>query len=221
MKRRTIISIIAGLFIGCATAVVAQIAISQLPTAGLPLVGGEVVPGVQSGATVKIPAWSILSPFFSFAAGYPNIPTPYGLVIGSPSGGNQGAGTINVATAYYQNGLPIGAAGYTNAILFTGTGNITATTTPTRYYLAKATPAATTITLPAASNWPNCPSQANACPTYFVKDFKANSGTYAITVTAADGATFVAGNTASTSYVIQSNGAANAFTLVGTSWSVE
>lgn len=214
-------AMVIGMILAGATAALAQIAISQLPSAGLPLNGTEVVSGVQNGGTVKIPAWQMLSPYFLVTSGYPNVPAPYGFVVGSPSGGNMGAGTINVATAVYQNGSALGPSGYANAVLFTSTGNITAPVTPTRYYIAKGTPAATTITLPAASNFPNCPAVQNTCPVYAVKDFNANSGTYPITVNAADSAVFVAGNTIATSYVIQSNGAANNFVLVGASWSVE
>lgn len=202
------------------TVVLGQIAISQLPSAGLPLIGTEVVSGVQNGGTVKIPVWSILSPYISVAAGFLNFTT--GVTIGSPTGGNLGNGWLNVASGVAINNKSLGPSGYASSIVnFTGTGTITAATSPQKIYVNKRVPAATTVILPAASNFTGCGSVNYTCPVYTVKDFAANSGTYPITVEAADSAVLVAGNTSATTYVIQSNGAANTFQLVGSTWAVE
>ena len=79
----------------------------------------------------------------------------------------------------------------------------------------KTAPGATSVILPAASNWPSCPSAtATACPVYTVKDGAGNAATYPITVTTADAKTIDGASSA----VISTNFGAVSYVLNGTQW---
>jgi hypothetical protein len=95
------------------------------------------------------------------------------------------------------------------------TGTVTVAYTQQVVVIDKATPAATSVVLPASSNWPNCPTVANSCPVILVKDGAGNAATYPITVTAADGKAV----DGSSSFAMSSNWQATQFVLTGTQWS--
>jgi hypothetical protein len=81
----------------------------------------------------------------------------------------------------------------------------------------KTTPAATSVILPASSNWPSCPSASSAaCPVYVIKDGAGNAATFPIAVTAADGKTI----DGTASNAITTNYGAVSFILNGTQWNV-
>lgn len=98
--------------------------------------------------------------------------------------------------------------------VITGAGTVTATTAQKIIVIDKGTPAATSVVLPSASNWPNCPGP-NACPVYYIKDGAGNAITYPITITANDGATF----DGQASFIENQNYQETGFILTGTNWS--
>jgi hypothetical protein len=188
--------------------------------------GGAVLTYGAGGGAASLPFNAVINGVtYPFPFAVAGIVGPSTTVVGDlPTWGNT-AGTL-----LSDSGIPIstiatqsyvqGRAGYVTAVFFNGTGNITAPTTPENIILGKTVPATTTVTLPGASNWPNCALQLpGACPVYRVKDFARNSATFPITVTAADGAPFVYLASAS-SFVINANGAEFGFTLIGSTWSV-
>ncbi len=79
----------------------------------------------------------------------------------------------------------------------------------------KTTPAATSVILPAASNWPACPATGN-CPVYVIKDDAGNAATYNITVTSSDSKNF----DGSSSYVLNNNHESVNITFNGTQWDI-
>jgi hypothetical protein len=83
--------------------------------------------------------------------------------------------------------------------------------------VSETTPAATSVTLPAAANWPACPSAtATSCPVYTVKDGAGNAATFPIVVTTADAKTI----DGAISATISTNYGAQKFILNGTQWNV-
>lgn len=182
--------------------------------------GGAVLTYGAGGGAAALPFNAVINGVtypFPFATG--GIVGPSTTVVGNLPAWANTAGTLLSdsgvpATAVHQ------AGNFTSVLLVTAAGGVTAPSVPTAIMLAKATPATTAVTLPAASNWPNCPAQPGACPYYRVKDFGHNSTTFPITVTAADGAQFVY-NVSSSSFRIDADGAEFGFTLAGTAWSVD
>jgi hypothetical protein len=99
----------------------------------------------------------------------------------------------------------------------TAAGGITAAVSNNAIIVVdKTTPATTAVTLPASSNFSNCPTVVNSCPVYQIKDGAGNSATYPITITPADGKTI----DGSSSLIIQSNYQAVTLVLNGTQWNV-
>ncbi len=82
----------------------------------------------------------------------------------------------------------------------------------------KATPSATSIVLPAKSNWVTCTNFGTGCPVITVVDGGGNAASGAITVTAADGAVVEEGNTRS---VLSFNWQSKDYALVCTQWVVK
>jgi hypothetical protein len=105
-------------------------------------------------------------------------------------------------------------------IVVVATGSASIIPSPVRDELIvvnKATPAATAVELPAAVNWPNCPSTtSNACPTYTIKDGAGNAATYPITITTADGKTI----DGAASDVLSAAYSSVSLTYNGTQWNV-
>lgn len=182
--------------------------------------GGALLTYGAGGGAAQLPFNAIINGItypFPFASG--GIVGPSTTVVGDlPTWANT-AGTL-----LGDSGVPISAVhqagNYTSVLPVTAAGNVTAPVIPTAIMLAKTVPAITTVTLPAASTWPNCPAQPGACPYYRVKDFGHNSTSFPITVVAADGAQFVF-NVASSSFRIDADGSEFGFTLAGTAWSVD
>ena len=111
---------------------------------------------------------------------------------------------------------PTSATGVT-VLTVTASGTIDATPASQYIVVQKTVPAATSLVLPAGSNWPNCPSVAYSCPTYTIKDGGFNAGTYNITITATDGKTI----DGATNYVINTNGESVDLFYNGTAWFVD
>jgi hypothetical protein len=105
-------------------------------------------------------------------------------------------------------------------IVVVATGSASITPSPVLDELIvvnKVTPAATAVELPAAVNWPNCPSTtSNACPTYTIKDGAGNAVTYPITITTADGKTI----DGAASDVLSAAYGSVSLTYNGTQWNV-
>lgn len=81
----------------------------------------------------------------------------------------------------------------------------------------KGTPSSTTVVLPAASNWPGCPSSSqSACPVYLIKDGAGNAGTYNIVIDAQDGKTIDGAST----YTMNTNWENVEIIFNGTNWNV-
>lgn len=114
--------------------------------------------------------------------------------------------------------LPSGGGGGTGMQVATASGAVTAATGLSMTVVVnKSVPATTSVVLPAASNFAGCPSTTeNKCPVYRVKDGGGNSGTYAITISTADGKTIDGQST----YILNSNWSSIGLTYNGTQWNL-
>lgn len=163
--------------------------------AWLALGGSAQFPASATGALYA----PLASPAFT---GTPTAPTP------SP-----GDSSTKLATTAFVSGVVVGTAGVTVTPV-TASGAVNPTAASQEILIEKTVPATTSIVLPAASNWPNCPTDALSCPVYVIKDIAYNSGTYPITITTEDSLDIEG----SPSLVINSNGAAVSLTLAGGFW---
>lgn len=179
--------------------------------------GGLLTYGYGGGAS-PLPLTAVVNGIsypFPFASG--GIVGPVSTVVGDVPVWNNTAGTLLSDSGVALSTIVQGSAGYITVALVTAAGGYAPPFTPTSIMVAKTIPATTTVTLPAAANWPNCAAHLPfSCPVYRVKDFARNSATFPITVVAADGALF----DGQSSYFINSNGSENGFTLTGANWSV-
>lgn len=112
---------------------------------------------------------------------------------------------------------PVSAATGITVVTITSSGTINPSPTSEYIIVQKTIPATTSLILPAASNWPNCPSLGNSCPVYTIKDGGFNASTYPITITAADSKTI----DGSSSSIINSNGASATYFLNGSAWFIK
>lgn len=103
-------------------------------------------------------------------------------------------------------------------IVVTASGTYTAavTTGSLTAMIKKTTPAATSVVLPASSNWPTCPATSTACPSYTIKDTAGNATSFPITITTADSKNI----DGFTSFIINSNYQSVTVVFNGTTWSV-
>jgi hypothetical protein len=125
--------------------------------------------------------------------------------------------TISGGTVSQSAVDPTGGIGQIVTVATGASGIIPGVTLRQTIVVNKTVPAATAVELPAAVNWPNCPSQtSNACPIYVIKDGAGNAATYAITITTADGKTI----DGSASYTISTNFGSVALMFNGTQWNV-
>lgn len=96
-------------------------------------------------------------------------------------------GTLTISSGGSSGG---GIAGTPLAVVITGTTITAPVQLQDIIIINKGTPSATSVVLPAGSNWPGCPTiSASLCPIYTVKDGAGNAGSFPITITAADGKT--------------------------------
>jgi hypothetical protein len=128
------------------------------------------------------------------------------------SGGVYAGGTFNAPTV-----TPSGGIGAMLAVITTAGAVTPSVAAQEVLVIDKTSPAATSVVLPASTNWPLCPSASVAyCPVYTVKDGAGNAATYPITVTTAD-AKLIDGASSS---VISSNYGSVKYVLNGTGWNV-
>ena len=111
----------------------------------------------------------------------------------------------------------LGPSGTSLSVKFITGGAYTALITDQMLLVNNSPAQAMTITLPAKSNWPTCPTIAQSCPTFIIKDAAGTFSTVATNVVAADGALFDA---AYSTYGLPFNYQEQEFTLNGSGWSV-
>lgn len=109
----------------------AQVKISALPTYPQPLVGTEAIPASNVGLSTTQSYQITPNMVQSFLEGLANTWTGQNtfnssVLLGSPTGGALGAGTVNAATGYYVNGVPVTL--YSHVDKFTTTSGQTAFT---------------------------------------------------------------------------------------------
>lgn len=114
-------------------------------------------------------------------------------------------------------GASSGASGLTTVATYTDTTPVTLPTTPQITVIANTAGAATSVVLPASSNWPDCPTLASTCPEYVVKNGTGASVDGTVTVTAADSKTI----DGYSSYALLYSQQSATFFLEGTRWGVK
>lgn len=140
-------------------------------------------------------------------------------IIAYGAGGMATPGVLNFIINGITYTYPPPSSTGTNITVVTVTASGTITLPPASEYVLvnKTVPANTLVVLPLSSNWPTCPASALSCPVYTIKDAAYNSGTYPITITAADGKNIENAS----SYILNSNGDSVDVFLSGSAWFVK